>query len=253
MPYTDWKEWATRRPEWVREDLGIAFKRFVARKWQDAPNVAAAEPQPWEPEGPKKEKVTIRKAAVEKALQGNKGVAKTVGATNVVTQQPAWGTQPTAWGHRKCRVQQRTGCGGDHLVLHCGKLRELSLNERRKALEASGLCMFCLRHPAEAECYDQGGCTKPACMQSGCKGRHAVGVHELLGGEDASVNLIAEEGYGVEEDENLYVNIVRVEQKENDWQELDVSRMELDGGESEEEAEVYCLSACLRKDDSRLN
>jgi hypothetical protein len=32
MPYTDWKEWATRRPEWVREDLGIAFERFVERK-----------------------------------------------------------------------------------------------------------------------------------------------------------------------------------------------------------------------------
>jgi hypothetical protein len=22
MPYTDWREWATKRPEWVREDLG---------------------------------------------------------------------------------------------------------------------------------------------------------------------------------------------------------------------------------------
>jgi hypothetical protein len=35
MPYADWKEWATRRPEWVREDLGIAFERFVEQKWQD--------------------------------------------------------------------------------------------------------------------------------------------------------------------------------------------------------------------------
>jgi hypothetical protein len=51
MPHTDWKEWATRRPEWIREDLGIAFKGFVEQKWQDALNVAAMEPQPWEPEG----------------------------------------------------------------------------------------------------------------------------------------------------------------------------------------------------------
>jgi hypothetical protein len=58
MPYTDWREWATKRPEWVREDLGTAFERFVEQKWKDALNVAAAEPQPWEPEGPKKEKMT---------------------------------------------------------------------------------------------------------------------------------------------------------------------------------------------------
>ncbi len=82
MPYTDWKEWAS---EWIREDLGIAFEGFVEQKWQDALNVAAAEPQSWEPEGPKREKVTISKAAVEKAPQGHKGVAKTVGAANVVT------------------------------------------------------------------------------------------------------------------------------------------------------------------------
>ncbi len=77
-------------------------------------------------------------------------------------------------------------------------------------------------------------------------------MHELLGGVDASVNLVAEEGHGVEEDEDLYVNIARVEQEEHDLQELDDSGMELDGGESEEEAGLYCLSACLRKDDSGL-
>jgi hypothetical protein len=48
MPYTDWREWATKRPEWVREDLGAAFERFVERKWKDDLSVAAAEPQPWE-------------------------------------------------------------------------------------------------------------------------------------------------------------------------------------------------------------
>jgi hypothetical protein len=47
MPYTDWKEWANRRPEWMQEDLGSAFEEFVERKWQDALNIAAAEPLPW--------------------------------------------------------------------------------------------------------------------------------------------------------------------------------------------------------------
>ncbi len=245
MPYTDWREWATKTPEWVREDLGAAFERFVERKWKDALNVVAAAPQPWEPEGPKKEKMTNSKAAAEKAPQGQKGVAKTVGTANVVTQQPTW-------GHRKCRVQEQTGCEGDHLVLRCGKLRKLSLSERRRVLEASGLCMFCLRHPANAECFDQGGRTKPACVQPGCKGKHAVGVHKLHGGVDESVNLVAEEEYEVGEDEDLYVNIARIGQEEDDWQGPDDSWLELDGGESEEEAGVYCISACLRKDDSGL-
>jgi hypothetical protein len=91
MPYIDWKEWATKRPKWIREDLGTTFERFVERKWQDALNVAAAEPQPWEPEGPKKERVTSSKAAAEKVPQGHKGVGKTVGAANMVTQQPSDG------------------------------------------------------------------------------------------------------------------------------------------------------------------
>jgi hypothetical protein len=112
--------------------------------------------------------------------------------------------------------------------------------------------MFCLRHPADAECFDQWGRTKPACVQPGCKGKHAVRVHQLLGGVDASVNLVAEEDREMEEDEDLYVNIARIGQEEDDWQEPDDSWLELDGGDSEEEAEVYCISACLRKDDSGL-
>jgi hypothetical protein len=210
--------------------------------------VAAAEPQAWETVGPKKEKMASNKATGEKVAQGQKGTVKTVGAANVVTQQPAW-------GHRKCRVQEQTGCEGDHLVLRCGKLRKLNLCERMKVLEASGLCMFCLRHPANAECFDQGGRSKPACVQPGCKRKHAAGVHELLGGTDASVNLVAEEDdeeNDKEDDEDLYVNVARVGQEEDDWQEPDDSWLDLDGGESDEEAGVYCISACMRKDDSGL-
>jgi hypothetical protein len=94
------------------------------------------------------------------------------------------------------------------------------LSERRKALEASGLCMFCLKHPADSECFDQGGRMKPVCVQPEC--------------------------------EEWYINVVRVKQGEDDWQELYDSWLEVDGGESGEEAESYCPSACLRKDDSGL-
>jgi hypothetical protein len=116
----------------------------------------------------------------------------------------------------------------------------------------SGLCMFCLKHPADSECFDQGGCTKSACVQPECGGRHTVRVHEFLGGVDMSVNLVTGEDYGIEEDEEWYVNIARVEQEEDDRQEFDDSWLELDGGESGEETGVYCPSTCLRKDDSRL-
>jgi hypothetical protein len=55
MPHADWKEWATKRPEWVQEDLEVAFERFMERKWQDALNVAAAEPNPGSQRGRKGE------------------------------------------------------------------------------------------------------------------------------------------------------------------------------------------------------
>jgi hypothetical protein len=67
-----------------------------------------------------------------------------------------------------------------------------------------------------------------------------------------SVNLVTEEGHEVGEDEDLYVNMAWVEQEEDSWQEPDNSWLELDGGESEEEAGAYCISACMRKDDSGL-
>jgi hypothetical protein len=46
MPYTDWKEWATRTPDWMQQDVATVFERFVERKWQDALNVAAAGQHP---------------------------------------------------------------------------------------------------------------------------------------------------------------------------------------------------------------
>jgi hypothetical protein len=138
-------------------DLKPAFKRFVERKWQDALNVAAAEPQPW---GVEKEKTATSKAAADKASHAHKGASKASGAVNVVSQQspprshsPTWDTS----SGRRCRVQYQTGCDGNHVALQCTRLQELGLDERRKVLERNGLCMYCLKHAAELECYGQGG------------------------------------------------------------------------------------------------
>jgi hypothetical protein len=47
MPPTDWRQWAKERPVWMREAIEEAFWNFVDQKWQDALNVAAAEPPAW--------------------------------------------------------------------------------------------------------------------------------------------------------------------------------------------------------------
>jgi hypothetical protein len=76
-------------------------------------------------------------------------------------------------------------------MLQCEKLLSLGLAERRDALEKSGLCMFCLKHSAELECYGKGGLSKPRCTRPGCDGEHTPGVHMLMGENNAGVNLIA--------------------------------------------------------------
>ncbi len=201
MPYTYWKEWVTRRPEWMREDLGSAFEGFVERKWQDALNVAAAEPLPW---GTEKEKTTAGKGAMDKTSHAHKGAAKVSGAVNVVGQQSPPRPRSPSWdisSGRRRRVQFLIGCDGDHVVIQCAKLLGLSLEERRKVLELSGLCLYCLKHAAELECFGQGGFSKPKCMQPGCNGEHAVSAHRLLGESDACVNLTTGGDYESEEEE----------------------------------------------------
>ncbi len=63
MPHVDWKEWATRRPDWMRQDTATAFEAFIERKWLDALNVAAAEPASW---GGDREKTTTGVRAPDK-------------------------------------------------------------------------------------------------------------------------------------------------------------------------------------------
>jgi hypothetical protein len=124
----------------------------------------------------------------------------------------------------------------------------MKLSERKEVLKKSGLCLFCLKHAAELECYGQGGFSKPKCTQAGCDGEHTPGVHGLLGKESVEVNLVAEGEYESEEDEELWVGTVRMEEvKEREEETLE----EID--ESEPEREVrHGTSIFMRKDDSGL-
>ncbi len=84
------------------------------------------------------------------------------------------------------------------------------------------MCLFCLKHAAELECYGQGGLSKPRCTRAGCDGELTPSVHELMGEESASVNLIVEDDdeYESEEDEEWWVGTVRMEEVQEEEGEM---------------------------------
>ncbi len=157
MPYTDWKEWATKRPNWMQQDVATTFERFVEKKWQDALNVAAAEPAFW---SVGRKKSGPSGGATDRAPSASKGLLKVTGAVNVVEKKIPSRSHSPSWDvsfGRKCRARNLIGCDGDHALLQCDKLLGMELSERREILEKSGLCLFCLKHAAELECYGRGG------------------------------------------------------------------------------------------------
>jgi hypothetical protein len=133
-------------------------------------------------------------------------------------------------------------------LLQCNKLLGMKLSERKEILEKSGLCLFCLKHAAELECYGQGGLSKPRCTQAGCDGEHTPSVHKLMGEESVGVNLVAEDEYESEEDEEWWVGTVRMEEVREEEEE---TLEEIDKLEPEREAR-FITSVFTRKDDSRL-
>ncbi len=149
---------------------------------------------------------------------------------------------------RKCRARYLIGCDGDHVLLQCTKLLGMKLSERKEIPKKSGLCLFCLKHAAELECYGRGGFSKPKCTQASCDGEHTPGVHELLGEESVGVNLVEEGEYESEEDEEWWVGTVRMREMQEEGEE---TLEEID--ESEPEREVrHGTSIFMRKDDSGL-
>jgi hypothetical protein len=225
MPYTNWREWATRRPDWMQQDVATAFEGFVERKWQDALNIAAAEPACWRGEG---EKANPSARPLDRAAATGKGTLRITGEVNVIEQEAPFRSHSPSWDvsfGRKCRARNLIGCDGNHVMLQCEKLMSLRLNERREVLEKSGLCTFCLKHAAELECYGQGGMSKPRCTQPGCDGEHTPSVHKLMGEESVFVNLVAEDGNELGEDKD--------EDEDEGWWVGTVGVMELQDQEEE--------------------
>jgi hypothetical protein len=250
MPYADWKEWATKRPDWMQQDVATTFERFVERKWQDALNVAAAEPVPW---SMGRERLSPNGGTLDRTAPTSKGMLKVTGAVNVVEQRAVSRSHSPSWDvsfGRKCRARNLIGCDGDHVLLRCDKLLSMGLSERKEVLEKSGLCLFCLKHAAELECYGRGGLSKPRCTQTGCDGEHTPGVHKLMGEESAGVNLVAEDesDWEEDEDEEWWVGTVGVMEVQEEREE---ALEEVDESKTEEETQLI-TSSCTRKDDSGL-
>ncbi len=243
MPYTDWREWATRRPDWMQQDVATAFEGFVERKWQDALNIAAAEPASWRGDG---EKANPGVRPPDRVAAAGKGTLKITGAVNMIEQEASTRSHSPSWDvsfGRKCRARNLIGCDGDHVMLQCEKLMSLGLSERREVLEKSGLSTFCLKHAAELECYGRGGMSKPRCAQSGYDGEHTPSVHKLMEEENVGVNLVAEDESEIGEDED--------EDEDEGWWVGTVGVMEMPDQEegtldemieSEPEKEVHCAS-----------
>jgi hypothetical protein len=85
-------------------------------------------------------------------------------------------------------------------------------------------------------------------MQAGCDGEHTPGVHELLGEECVGVNLVAEGECESEEDEEWWVGMVRMEERQEEGEE---TLEEINEPEPEREVQ-YITSIFTRKDDSGL-
>jgi hypothetical protein len=170
MPYTDWREWATKRPDWMQQDMAMTFERFVEKKWQDALNVAAEEPASW---GMGREKSVPSGGAPDRATTVGRGTLKITGAVNVVEQEALSRPHSPSWDvslGRKCQARNLIECRGDHVLLQCSKLLSMGLNERKEVLERSGLCLFCLKHAAELECYGRGVSPSPDALKADVMG-----------------------------------------------------------------------------------
>jgi hypothetical protein len=157
------------------------------------------------------------------------------------------------------------GCPGQHAPWKCRAFRNIRAEERARIIEDNRLCAFCLLHDRAVACRTRENRTKPACGVPECVGRHAIWLHELLKDiyeEKGRVHLVQgdggwrtpEEAWMEDEmegeEEVMFVNTVQ--QEEDDWQEPDNSWLELEGGESGEEAGVYCIGACLGQGDPGL-
>ncbi len=105
----------------------------------------------------------------------------------------------------KCRYTRTTGCTEDHAAASCKAFCNLDQEAKKRVVEDSRVCGFCISHRADAECFGKGTASKPACKVPQCKGQHAESLHEMMASAKLTVNSLANE----EDEEEGYVNLAR--------------------------------------------
>jgi hypothetical protein len=151
---------------------------------------------------------------------------------------------------RVCIFKGVMGCTGTHPPWFCRAFRKLPAKEREKLIVDNKLCPFCLLHDKDKPCGARQKPASVACTASGCRGRHAQKLHDLLKDmfrEEGQVHLVqeddgweeSEEAWELGEVEGMIVGAVRREE-EYSWQDACEAWEAQDG---EMEASVHQVRA----------
>jgi hypothetical protein len=111
----------------------------------------------------------------------------------------------------------------------CRSFGKLPAKEREKLIVDNKLCPFCLLHDKDKQCGAKQKPASVACTASGCKGRHAQKLHDLLKDlfrEEGQVHVLqedngweeSEEAWELGEVESMIVGAVRQEEGHS-WRE----------------------------------
>jgi hypothetical protein len=189
MPPMDWRQWARERPNWIRETTKEAFWNFVDQKWKDALNVAAAESPAWGVGGGAR--VSFQDGGKKESTKPGRLGAAAVHVTEAEGRRPRQGNRS-----RVCIFKGVMGCTGAHPPWFCRSFGKLPAKEREKLIVDNKLCPFCLLHDKDKQCGAKQKPASVACTASGCKGRHAQKLHDLLKDlfrEEGQVHVLQED------------------------------------------------------------
>jgi hypothetical protein len=139
-----------------------------------------------------------------------------------------------------CIFKGVMGCTGTHPPWFCRSFGKLPAKEREKLIVDNKLCPFCLLHDKDKQCGAKQKPASVACTASGCKGRHAQKLHDLLKDifrEEGQVHVLqeddgweeSEEAWELGEAEGMIVEAVRQEEGYS-WQDACEAWEAQDGG-----------------------
>jgi hypothetical protein len=87
-------------------------------------------------------------------------------------------------------------------------------------------------------------------FQPRVEGEHAASVHDVFMGTSTSVSLVTNEDS--EYDDDVYDNVARAGDEEDEWQDPDELWLELEVGENKDNGGVFCMSAFTRGEDTEV-